>query len=245
MPATRIRLVLWDVDHTLIESGGVGRELYRAAFEIVTGRPIEREADVTGRTETSILAETLRLHGIEPTDAVSQRYASELAAQYERHLDELRRRGRALPGAHATLTQLSRSTLFVQSVLTGNLRAVAVTKLRAFDLHHLVDFELGAYGDDDTDRSRLVAIAQRRAAAVIGRDFDAANTVVVGDTVHDVRAGNDGGAAVVAVASGGDSAQRLQEAGARTVLPDLTDPVAAEQAILSATHVSHRGDSSL
>jgi phosphoglycolate phosphatase len=128
------RLVLWDIDHTLIETGGVGRELYRRAFETTTGRPIEQEAEVTGRTEAAILAETLRLHGLEPSAEYEKKYATALAQEYEDHIDQMRERGRALPGAREALDQLAREPGVVQSVLSGNFKAVAMTNGPAWSL---------------------------------------------------------------------------------------------------------------
>jgi phosphoglycolate phosphatase len=96
------RLVLWDIDHTLIETGGVGRELYRRAFEAVAGRTMVKEADVTGQTELAILTETLRQHGIEDDERHQAAYAEALIAEYESHTDALLSRGRVLPGARGS-----------------------------------------------------------------------------------------------------------------------------------------------
>ena len=106
-PPFEPRLVLWDIDHTLIETLGFGTQLYRAAFEAVTGRSVEHEVQITGRTELAILAETLRLHGIQATDELVEGYRVELAAQYADHLVELRQRGRALPGASEAIASLA------------------------------------------------------------------------------------------------------------------------------------------
>jgi phosphoglycolate phosphatase-like HAD superfamily hydrolase len=226
------RLVLWDIDHTLIETRGLGRQLYRRAFETVTGRKIEREADVTGQTEPAILAATLKLHGIEDDEPFQVRYAEALAAEYEKHRDELRQRGRALPGAREALVALAGRSNVVQTVLSGNLRTVSMIKLRVFELDRYIDFEAGAYGDDDTHRPKLVAIAQERAGRRNGVKFTRSNTVIVGDSVQDVETGREGGAAVMAVASGRDDATTLRTAGAKVVWPDLTDIDRVVQALL-------------
>jgi phosphoglycolate phosphatase len=221
-------LVLWDIDHTLIETRGFGRELYRRAFEEATGRKLERPAEVTGRTELAIFAETLKLHDIPPSPELQQRYVDALARQYRENIDELRERGRALPGAAESLALLAEQPWIVQSVLTGNLRQVAITKLEAFDLARYIDFDIGAYGDDNADRWRLVAVAQGRASGQINHGFDYANTVLIGDSSQDVVAGRDGGAFVIAVASGSESVAALRHAGAtRTVdtLNNATDTV--------------------
>lgn len=216
-------LVLWDIDHTLIETHGVGSQLYQAAFEEITCRKMEHEAEVTGRTELAILAETLELHGIEPSDDYRANYADVLAQQYEQHTSELRERGRALPGAKAALTVLAHQPDVIQTVLTGNLRAVAATKLRVFGLDRFIDLEIGAYGDDEEDRPKLVAAAQERARAKYGANFTRANTIIVGDSPSDMETGLKGGARVIGVASGNSSVMELRNAGASLVLTDLVD----------------------
>jgi phosphoglycolate phosphatase-like HAD superfamily hydrolase len=231
------RLILWDIDHTLIETRGLGSQLYRRAFEVATGRTLEKEADVTGQTEPAILTATLRLHGIESSDLYQERYAQALAKEYDEHQDELRQRGRLLPGARDALAALATQTRVIQSVLSGNLRAVSKTKLSVFNLDQYIDFAVGAYGDDDVHRPNLVAIAQRRASQKYGVPFTRANTVVIGDSTHDVGTGHEGGAAVIAVASGRDDEARLREAGADLIWPDLTD---TERVI--ATLTVHNGE---
>jgi phosphoglycolate phosphatase len=231
MADERHRLVLWDIDHTLIETRGVGTRLYIAAFEAVTGRTIEHTVEPTGRTETAIFSEALERHGIEATDELHRHYAVELARQYERHVELLQQEGRALPGAAAALAALAVRPGMVQTVLSGNLRAVAITKLRVFGLAAHIDFAVGAYGDDASKRARLVSIAQARAGAKHAAQFTRTSTVIVGDTASDVRAAHEGGASIVAVASGKDSADDLRRAGAEVVLSDLTDTGRVTEAV--------------
>jgi hypothetical protein len=113
-----------------------------------------------------------------------------------------------------------------QSVLTGNVRPLAEVKLAALGLRNGLDLCIGAYGDDHEERTELVHVARRRAAAVHGRlpgDFDSTATVVIGDTPLDVEAALDAGARAVGVATGRYAAADLVAAGADAVLPDLTD----------------------
>ncbi|GAA4264113.1 HAD family hydrolase [Dactylosporangium darangshiense] len=226
LPRSARRLILWDVDHTLIETRGLGGELYANAFHTATGVRMTRKAEVTGQTEPSILTATLRLHGIDADEPYLSRYQAELAREYDRHRGELARRGRRLPGAAETLAVLAEQPTIVQSVLTGNLRQVARIKLEVFDLARYLDLDVGAYGDDDTDRPKLVAIAQQRATARYGTVFDRDNTVVIGDSSHDIRTGLRGGAHAIGVASGSESADQLRATGAITTWNDLTDTAA-------------------
>jgi phosphoglycolate phosphatase len=223
-PAPRPRLVLWDIDHTLIETRGVGSELYQAAFEQITGRPMEHKPEITGKTERAILAETLRLHGIKPTDELQAQYATALADQYEKHAEDLRQHGRALPGADAALRAITELLGVTQTVLTGNLRAVAATKLRTFGLDEYLDLDVGAYGDEEEDRPKLVPVAQELAGSKYGATYDRQNTIIIGDSPSDVQTASEGGAAVIAVASGKASQDDLANAGANAVLKSLDDP---------------------
>jgi phosphoglycolate phosphatase len=119
----------------------------------------------------------------------------------------------------------------VQSVLSGNTRPNAYIKLSAFGLHEYLDFEVGGYGSDGDVRANLVAVAQERASTKYGASFGPATRVLVGDTPRDVRAGLDGGAHVVAVASGSDDMDTLRKEGADVVLPDLRDTQAVVRAV--------------
>ena len=116
--------------------------------------------------------------------------------------------------------------------VTGNMEPIAIGKLAAFDIEGLVDFEVGAYGMDHEERHELVRLAQRRAEKKYGETFAAYNTVLVGDTPHDVLAGKLGGARVVAVATGATDAGTLCAAGADVVLNDLSDTGAVVRAVL-------------
>lgn len=217
-------LVLWDVDHTLIETRGVGFAIYKRAFPAAAGRPLDKLAQISGRTELDIMSETLRINGIEPTDSAVDRLATELVNGYENAREELITTGRALPGAKTALEHLASQPGIYQGVLTGNLRDVARIKLEVFGLDRHLDLDGSAYGDDHSDRAELVAIAQRRASFRTGITFENGNTVLVGDTPNDVTAGATAGVRVIGVASGKSSAEELRKAGPVIVISDLTDP---------------------
>lgn len=227
-------LVLWDIDHTLIDAGGISRRLYGSAFLRVTGRPMRRLGELGGRTDRAIIAEALELHGIDPADDVVDAFAAELAGQFAAKEAQIRRNGRVLPGASAALAALAEIPDVVQSALTGNMRSIASLKLSVFGLIGFLDFEVGAFGMDHADRSVLVPLAQRRATAKYGIAFDRSTTVLVGDTPNDVMAGREGGARVVAVATGRSDTRTLRDAGADVVVPDLASLPAVLDAILGA-----------
>ena len=228
----RALLVLWDIDHTLTENHGVNKEIYALAFELLTGRPAERSAQTDGRTEPEIMRNMLAEHGIEAVSGYLARVPEALVSATEAKSRTLRERGYELPGARAVLSAFQSSPGIVQSVLTGNIRPNAVTKLSVFGLDRYIDFEVGGYGSDNEVRANLVGIAQERASAKYGHDFGKRNTVLIGDTLRDVRAGLKGGAKVIAVTTGTDSAEALLAEGADVVLPDLRDTDAVREAAI-------------
>jgi phosphoglycolate phosphatase-like HAD superfamily hydrolase len=229
-------LVLWDIDHTLIDAGGTSRDIYARAFERVTGQALERMADMAGRTELAIMAETLSLHSIAFEEELLTAYGAALAEEFAAAEHHVRERGRPLPGALEVLMTLAARRDVLQSVLTGNMEPIAISKLTIFELAEYVDFSVGAYGLDHADRAELVHLARERAATMYGEAFTPVNTVLVGDTPNDVRAGHEGGARVVAVATGASDRETLTRAGAESVLEDLVDIGAAVAAILGSAN---------
>jgi phosphoglycolate phosphatase-like HAD superfamily hydrolase len=224
-------LVLWDIDHTLIETRGVGGQVYAEAFAKVTGRPLSTMPNLAGRTEPVIFREALKANHVDDREGLYELFAGEQARGYASRLGELRRRGRALPGAAEALRALCGRAGVTQSVLTGNTRPSAEIKLRAFGLDEYLDLEVGAYGTDDDTRANLVAIACQRAGRAHRRSYAARDTVLIGDTPNDVTAALSSGARIIAVATGSDTADSLSAAGAATVLPDLTDTATVLDAI--------------
>ena len=220
---TRTTLGLWDVDHTLIKTGGVGREVFAAAFERTTGHPMRDMAAPGGLTEPVIFERTLALHGMGDSGDLFPIFAEYQAAEYRLRADDMRRRGRVLPGAEKALQVFEQRSDAVSSVLTGNPRLSGVAKLQIFGLADYLDLDSGAYGDDDSDRAALVPIAWRRAEREHEQPFDAGNTVIIGDTLNDVAAGHANGVLVVAVASGVFSLDALRKAGADVTIPDLQE----------------------
>lgn len=233
-------LVLWDVDHTLIETRGVGFAIYQRAFAAATGFPLGQLARISGRTELDIMRETLRVNGVEPTDNAISALSAALVRGYDEARDELAATGRALPGAAATLGLLADDPRIHQGVLTGNLRDVARIKLDVFALAAHLDLDASAYGDDHSDRAELVSIARRRAFTHTGIRFDDVHTVLIGDTPNDVRAATAAGVRVIGVATGGSSPADLTSAGAPVVLADLTDPEHVARTVHNATSLTVR-----
>lgn len=215
-------LVLWDIDHTLITAPGMGRLVYDRAFAAAVGRPMGEMATTPGRTDLDIMAETLTLNGIEPTEDLLTELTAAVIAAFHDNAAEMKAQGSALPGAEQTLASLAAETNLHQSVLTGNLREVARLKLATFGLADYLDLDSGAYGGDHPDRPTLVHIARQRAAEQTGVHFDYPDIVLVGDTPRDVDAALTSGSRVIAVATGSFTADELRAAGAHHVVADLT-----------------------
>jgi len=247
----RCLLVLWDIDFTLIDAGGVGTRLYRMVFRDMFGAELPGAADMAGRTDRAIVLDTLGRAGIpEPRQHLDQ-FLARLAALAPAGRELTERHSRALPGAAAALDALAAygaaaqdgdgtrardgapDVRVVQSVLTGNVRPMAEMKLRALGLDAHLDLAVGAYGESHEARTELVHLARDNAARSYGGDFSGPATVLVGDTPLDVAAALETGARAVAVATGGTTAARLAASGAHAVLADLTDTPAVLAAILA------------
>lgn len=224
--------MLWDIDYTLLHVGGMSSEVFAEAFSSATGRAMDRLADLPGKTDRAIITETLELNGETATSALVDRFAGALADGFGARAGAIRATGHLFPGAAEALRTLAGRPDVVQSVLTGNMRSIAETKLTAFDVGRYVDFAAGAYGMDGTSRASLVRVARTRATALYGEPFSGAATVLIGDTPHDVAAALEARAKIIAVASGFSDEAALRAAGADTVLRGLADTPEVLRAIL-------------
>lgn len=233
-----MRLVLWDIDGTLVDSDGVGAEAFVDAFEVVVGHPPRELATMAGRTDHAIALDTLALNGVDDPEPLWPAFAAALADALKAREGEMGARGRALAGAREAIDALGDVDGVVQSLLTGNIRPNAATKLGAFGLADGLDLEIGAYGSDDRHRPALLSFARARAGARYGGEFAPEEIVLIGDTPRDVEAGRAGGTRVVGVATGLFTAAELEEAGAHIVLPDLRDTDSVVAATLAASEVA-------
>jgi phosphoglycolate phosphatase-like HAD superfamily hydrolase len=217
-------LVLWDVDGTLVRTAGHGRYAFEEAFQTVVGRTPE-PVDYAGRTDRQIALTMLA--GDDPEHL--PRVLDELAAALELRKERMREEGYAYPGVPEVLERLHGRDDVIQSLLTGNIRPNAEVKVSAFGLERWLDFDVGAYGSDPhEERSDLVAVARRRAAA---KYHEPTGAVLVGDTPLDVRAAHEAGARAVAVATGFADPEALRASGPDAYLVDLSDTAAAVAAI--------------
>jgi len=226
------KLILWDIDVTLVDSAKLGRDAFTDAFERVTGAPPTRLVPFAGRTDLEIALDLLERAGIEAADGLLERFGAELHRAMEDRRAELSIRGRAYPGARESLARVGREPGVAQSLLTGNIAPNAEVKLSAFGLDRLLDLEIGAYGSDHRRRGCLVAVALEKCARKHAVALEAANAVLVGDTPLDVAAAREGGARCVGVATGPYNRDELAAAGADVVLGDLRDTDAVLRAVM-------------
>ena len=216
------RLVLFDVDGTLVKAGEVAAAVFDRAVEAVLGEPPARRVSMSGKTDPQIVREYLDLLEIdEPSHlpAVLYHLEAELAAV----AGQLARDGQPCCGAMELLQALAKDDRLHVSVLTGNIAPNAVVKLSAFGLQEWLDLETGAYGSDDEDRLALVPVALERLACLRGADLTPQDTWVIGDTPRDYHCAAAVGAHSLLVATGRYSIPELSGLGADLVLPDLAD----------------------
>ena len=214
------RLILFDIDGTLVECGPQVRPLFAAALVEVYGRTGDLDRyDFAGKTDPRIVRDLLAGAGLTEAEVVAglPRMRELYLARLEAGL--LRRGMRLLPGVRELLGRLARRAGLTVGLLTGNWEPGARTKLARFDLNRF--FAFGAFGCDAVDRSDLPPVALQRAALVAGERFLPEETLIVGDSVHDVRCARAHGIPCLAVATGRTPASALAAAGADWVVADL------------------------
>lgn len=228
------KLVLFDIDGTLLTSSGAGRRAIIAALSAEMPASGGWEGvRFDGKTDPQILVELLAAAGDEVPPGperlreLGRRYVtllqSELALPSHRTI--------VLPGVPEILDQVEAHQHTVMGLLTGNFVEGAVLKLQSAGIEP-TRFKVGAYGSDSAHRSALPPIAVERAQSIFGRVLSGSEVVIVGDTPSDVRCGESIGARAIAVATGSYSVGELKAAGAAAVFPDLSDTAAVLEAIL-------------
>ncbi|MFG2002337.1 HAD family hydrolase [Spirillospora sp. NPDC048911] len=229
--ATLNRLVLWNIDHTLVDVGRLTREAYAEAFQRTTGRPLVRLAPTPGRTESEIIFETLAFNDIVTTDDHLPAFMSALAEAFGARRADLKAHGRVLPGAREALAALSRLPGTVQSVLTGSIQPNAVLKVTELGLADHLDLEVGGYENGVYSKAALLELARTRAGEKHGARFTESTSVFIADSPRDVQAAHIAGSPIIAVATGSATEAELRSAGAEVVLPTLGDTDAVLRAV--------------
>ncbi len=214
------KLILFDVDGTLIHSGGAGFIALTRTMRDLTG--IEdgfRGVNCAGKTDVQILREAAANLAINPDDG----FMAEFMALYPTHLRTSVKTtdGRLKPGVVPLLEDLRGRQDFFLGLLTGNVEAGARIKLEKFDLNRF--FPVGAFGSDREQRNLLVPVAVLKLMETEHVTVKYSDCIVIGDTPLDVECAHAHGALSIAVATGPYSAPELEAANADLVLTDLTD----------------------
>ncbi|QXJ21978.1 haloacid dehalogenase-like hydrolase [Actinomadura graeca] len=235
--STLNRLVLWNIDHTLVDVGRVTREAYAEAFRRTIGRPLVRLAPTPGRTESEIIFETLAFNDVVTTDDHLPAFTAALTEAFASRRGDLRTHGRVLAGAREAVQALAHVPGVAQSVLTGSLRPNAVLKVTELGLAEHLDLESGGYENGVYSKAALLELARSRAGERHGARYLESATVYIADSPRDVQAARIAGSPVVAVATGSATEAELRAAGADRVLSTLADTNAVVAAAADLTRL--------
>lgn len=226
-------LVLFDIDGTLILTGGAGgRAMTRAFGEVFGVDKAFSGIPMAGRTDRAIVEDALARVGLSLTEEAFDRFRRRYYACLREEIEQPGPGKGIMPGTEALLEELSVARDVALALLTGNFAEAARIKLEYFGLWRY--FPWGVFGDDVVDRAALVprALAEARARGVVIRS--PSQVVIVGDTPHDVACARAAGTRAIAVATGGFDGAALAAAGADLVLADLTDRVAFRRVVKEA-----------
>ncbi|MCX7869053.1 MAG: haloacid dehalogenase-like hydrolase [Terrimicrobiaceae bacterium] len=234
----RRKLLLFDIDGTLMTSAGAGEGALTDAMLRRFGVKEDLEGiSLAGATDAAIARSLLAKHGLPPTientTALLDSYLESLAARLPRH------NGRLLPGILPLLEALRARPDCVLGLLTGNVEAGARLKLSHYGVWHF--FEFGPFADDHHDRNELGRFARRRAEERAGAEFPPERIWVIGDTPRDVACGKAIGARTAAVATGIYPLEALAACQPDLLLPDLEDTAGVVRALLEEPSISQVG----
>jgi phosphoglycolate phosphatase-like HAD superfamily hydrolase len=218
-----MHVCLFDIDGTLLASGGAGKAAMEAALlrEFGVLQPLQR-VEYSGRTDRAICRDLLQIHGVEDSSHTMRRLRDAYLSLLPHYLAT--HEGRVLPGIASLLAHLATLDHVAIGLLTGNIREGARIKLGHYEIYHY--FTLGAYGDEHLCRDDVA----REALATVQRHCNGSDHVqqlwVIGDTPLDIRCARAIGAQVAAVATGSHSRDELAGAAPDLLFEDLTDHVA-------------------
>lgn len=230
-----MRIVLFDIDGTLLRSGGVGRISMERALKTVFGSPGKSEYHYDGKTDRQIVRDLMRLEGFSDAEIDAQMDA--LLEEYVTRLtEELASGNRSvllLDGVRDLLDALDREEKVVVGLLTGNIQQGARAKLTAAGIDPS-RFRVNAFGSDHEFRPELPAVARRRASELLGIDIKGNRLVVIGDTPADIECGEAIGARAIGVATGRYSVEQLGAYQPYAVFESLADTDAVLNSIMNA-----------
>jgi phosphoglycolate phosphatase-like HAD superfamily hydrolase len=222
-----MKLVLFDIDGTLVDCGGQARLAFADALQHVMGSTGGlAQYDFSGKLDPRIVVDLLMSMGLTREESITR--MPEVRAEYLRRLErDLHvEKMRLLPGVGELLTALMARDDVALGLLTGNWETGGRIKIGRYDLNRY--FPFGSFGDDGMDRNELPPIALARAKQKHGRTFAATETVIVGDSLLDVTCAQANGIRCLAVSTGKTSPDTLRAAGPEWLEEDLSDAVMHE-----------------
>lgn len=230
-----MKVVLFDIDGTLLLSDGAGRRAMERALVATFGTAGPKSYRYGGKTDKLIVRETMRLEGIAESeiDAAMDRVVSAYLHNLREDLDRNPGLAKALPGVIELLEAVERHENLLLGLLTGNVVEGAGVKLRAVQIAP-ERFRVGAFGSDHEQRPMLPPIARERASAHLGRMVAGEDLVIIGDTEHDMTCGLGVGARAIGVATGGIPRAALESHAPVAVFDDFRDTARVLEAILDA-----------
>lgn len=234
MTAARpVRLVLFDIDGTILRSNGAGRRAMIGALREIFGGTGPEDHRYDGKTDPQIVREVMRIEG--HGDAHIDERMDALMTLYLTHLErELVEANTVVyPGIRELLDALEARDDTVLGLLTGNLREGAHAKLRAAGIDP-GRFRIGAFGSDHEHRPELPALARQRAQAELGIDLEGEHLVIIGDTPADIECGRALGVRAIGVATGSYSVDELRRHAPHAVFETLADTARVVSAIVDA-----------
>jgi phosphoglycolate phosphatase len=230
-----MRIVLFDIDGTLLRSGGIGRAAMERALHGVFGAPGSSEYHYDGKTDRQIVRDLMRLEGF--TDEQIDSQMDELLAAYVAALEEELASGQRtvllLDGVAELLDELDKQRRVVLGLLTGNIHQGARAKLTAAGLDP-ARFRVTAFGSDHELRPELPAVAQRRASRLLGADIKGNKVIIIGDTPSDIQCGEAIGARAIGVATGRYTVEQLSAYNPYAVFESLADTQVVLSSIMNA-----------
>jgi len=217
------KVLLFDIDGTLLEPAGIGRLCCQRALEDVLGFSVPTDGiAMAGRTDWGIINDLLVHAGLEESEVEDQR--DKVFDALARHIAAAAPSSKMhiLPGVISLLDHLKKDSRFILGLVTGNVQKTVVHKLRAVGINPGL-FTFGAFGDEHFDRNTLPALALYRLSQMIGVQVPAERALVIGDTPHDITCAQHAGLKVLSVATGLYDSQELAKYTPDFLLEDLSN----------------------